>query len=421
MSAHHSSLDVHWVPTETLSCDPANPRSNEKAIPHIAASLQRFGWQQPIVARRSGVVVAGNARLKSAASLGLELVPVVWFEGAESAARAYTVADNRTHEFAEWDDEALAAILEELKAEDSLEGVGFSEPDIDTLLADLESRLPVIVDDPGPQEPPASPVSKRGDLWILGGHRLLCGDSTSLADMEQLMDGHQARLLATDPPYLVDYRGADGSDVRGADDGGDHWDDYTGEEAGRDFFAGFLKVALANCAPSVPVYQWHAQKRQALVEAAWRECGLLLHQQIIWAKARGTLGRSDYMWQHEPCFYGWPKGVRPSQARRPAANLTTVWQINQAGQLDGIHPTQKPLRLFEIPIEEHTRPGEVVLEPFSGSGTQIIAAEGLSRRCFAMELAPEFVDAAVLRWQEATGKQALLDGCETPFASGSAA
>ena len=140
-----------------------------------------------------------------------------------------------------------------------------------------------------------------------------------------------------------------------------------------------------------------------------------MHQQIIWAKARPVLTRSHYMWSHEPCFYGWRKGKMPRKPARPSPNLRTVWEIDQVGQQDGIHPTQKPTRIFEIPIEEHTRPGAVVLESFSGSGTQIIAAEKLGRRCFAMELSPAFVDVAVIRWQESTGKSATLDGSSVTF------
>jgi DNA modification methylase len=164
------------------------------------------------------------------------------------------------------------------------------------------------------------------------------------------------------------------------------------------------------------VYQWHAHRRQALVEEAWKAAGLLAHQQIIWVKARAVLTRSHYLWQHEPAFYGWPQGKMPEKPARPAPNLTTVWQIDQVGQQGGFHPTQKPTRIFEIPIEQHTKRGDVVLESFSGSGTQIIAAEKLGRRCHAMELAPGYVDVAVRRWETATGKQAVLDGTEQTFA-----
>ena len=188
-----------------------------------------------------------------------------------------------------------------------------------------------------------------------------------------------------------------------------HWDDYVDPETSVAFFTDFLRIALAHCTERVPVYQWHATRRQALVEEAWRENGLLVHQTIIWAKSRGVLTHSHYLWSHEPCFYGWREGFMPEKDRRPDPSERTVWNIDQQGQNDGIHPTQKPLEIFERPIVSHTRRGEVVLEPFSGSGSQIIAAQRHGRRCFAMELSPAFVDAAVLRWQNATGQRATLD------------
>ncbi|MFT7487309.1 MAG: DNA modification methylase [Candidatus Paceibacteria bacterium] len=196
---------------------------------------------------------------------------------------------------------------------------------------------------------------------------------------------------------------------------GKHWDDYEGDESGLAFFSTFLEVALRHCIERVPVYQWHAHKRQALVERAWEERGLLMHQQIIWAKARGTLGRSHFMWSHEPCFYGWMKGSMPESDRRPPANETTTWEIDQAGELSEDHPTQKPVGIFARPIDWHTRAGELVLEPFSGSGTQIIAAEETSRRCRAMEESPAYVDVAVVRWQRATGNLAVLEGTAQTF------
>lgn len=174
-----SELAVEWVSPEALTLNPANPRHNEPAVPHVAASLARFGWQQPIVARPSGEIVAGHTRLLAAQKLGMEHVPVVRFQGSDLDAAAYNVADNRTHEFSSWDDGSLAQILAALRAEDALEGVGFSEAEVDEILAQLDDSEPQILDDHGPGEPPEEPVSRAGDTWILGDHRLLCGDSTS--------------------------------------------------------------------------------------------------------------------------------------------------------------------------------------------------------------------------------------------------
>ena len=413
-----SKLEVEWVPIGRVHESPGNPRVNDPAVPHVAASIRRFGWQQPIVARPSGEVVAGNTRLKAARDLGLDQVPVVWFEGSDLEAVAFAIADNSTHEFASWNEPDLARILETLRAEDALEAVGFTDEEIDDLLDQLAADAGGEVDDPGPQEPPQEPVSQEQDLWVLGDHRLLCGDSTRPEPLQRLMVGERARLLATDPPYLVDYQGGNHPQSwhNRPETRDKHWDDYQDPESGLAFFQGFLEVCLAHAEQDVAVYQWHAHRRQALVERAWEGVGLLAHQQIIWVKARPVLTRSHYMWQHEPCFYGWRKGHMPPKGRRPPTNGSTVWQVDQIGQQEGIHPTQKPTELFARPIEFHTRPGDVVLEPFCGSGTQLVAAERLGRRCFAVEIAPGFVDAALLRWKKATGRDAVLEEDGRTFA-----
>lgn len=229
------------------------------------------------------------------------------------------------------------------------------------------------------------------------------------------MAGEKATLLATDPPYLVDYRGgnhpqswANKPNVKDKD-----WDDYKDPTSGLEFFVGWLAAWLPECIDEVPIYQWHATRRQVLVESAWEKHDLLVHQTIIWVKARPVLTRSHYMWQHEPCFYGWRKGHMP---KRPPANERTVWQIDQQGEQDGIHPTQKPVEIFERPIMYHTDVGGIVAEPFSGSGTQIIAAERSGRKCRAMEISPAFVDAGLMRWERATGKSATLEGDGRTFA-----
>lgn len=200
---------VETVPIDRLFCSPSNPRINDAAVPHVAASLRRFGWQQPIVAKRDGEVIAGNTRLKAAQSLGMTELPVWWFEGDDLAATAFSIADNRTHEFASWNDAELARLLEQLRTEDALDGTGYSEDDIDALVQELREQEEIDKDlaNDGAGEPPVVAVAKPGDLWILGEHRLLCGDSTNLKDVLRVMDGDKAALVATDPPYLVDYTG----------------------------------------------------------------------------------------------------------------------------------------------------------------------------------------------------------------------
>ncbi len=407
----HPSLAIEWTDRERLFCSPSNPRLNDAAVPHVADSIRRFGWQQPIVARPSGEVIAGNTRLKAATQLGHMKVPVVWFTGSALDATAFQIADNRTHEFATWDEPALAKLLQELQAEDSLDGVGFDAADIDELIARIEgddASTPVDVDDPGPPPPPKVPVARLGDLWTLGQHRLLCGDSTNLADVQRVMAGDLAALVATDPPYLVDYTGERPNGT------GKDWShtyrevDITDAET---FFRELFTNALAVLGPKAAIYCWHAHKRQSTITRIWAELGILDHQQIVWVKPTPVFGRVYWHFRHEPCLMGWRKGDKPEHDGVHAHD--SVWEVDWEGKqriVGNEHPTQKPVELFRRPMLKHTRPGDICFEPFSGSGSQLIAAEQLGRRCRAIEIAPAFVDVAIRRWQQATGKQAMLSG-----------
>jgi len=409
-------MKVEFVPLSAIVPDPANVRlHDDRNLEAIRGSLSRFGQQKPIVVDTDGVIRAGNGTYAAAKALGWETIAVVRTDLAGLEAAAFAIADNRTSDLSVFDNVALSTLLQSLHAEDALDGVGFDEKELNRLLDEVIGDAPVELDDPGEQEPPESPVTRRGDLWLLGDHRLLCGDSTSVDDIARVMDGEKATLLASDPPYLIDYRGGNhpqswhnNPDVKDK-----HWDVYVDPTSGLEFFTQWLRVALAHCIERVPVYQWHATRRQALVEEAWKANGLLVHQTLIWHKARAVLTRCHYMWAHEPCFYGWPEGFMPESDRRPPPSEQTVWQIDQIGQQDGIHPTQKPLAIFERPISFHTKRGDVCLEPFSGSGTQIIAAERLRRRCFAVEISPAFVDATIARFEKATGKTATLEDGRT--------
>jgi len=254
----------------------------------------------------------------------------------------------------------------------------------------------------------AKPVTQPGDLWLLGDHRLLCGDSTSEADVARLMDGKHASLMATDPPYLVDYTGGEHPPTRankGKANRNKHRDEYKDPDTSVDFFARFLKGGLKHLASRSAIYQWHATRRQKLVEEAWVQCGLLVHQTIVWSKPHAVLTRSHYMWSHEPCFYGWVEGSPPKL--KPPASERTVWHIDQVGEQSGYHPTQRPVELFLRPIEFNTRPGDIVYEPFSGSGTQLIAAERTGRTCFAMDQEPRYIDVARARWESFSGQKAV--------------
>jgi DNA modification methylase len=414
-----ASPPVEIVPITRLFCSPTNPRKNDGAVPHVAASIRRFGWQQPIVARRTGEVIAGNTRLKAAQILGMTEVPVWWFDGSDIDAVAFSIADNRTHEFAEWNEAELAKLLEALRAEDSLDGVGYSTDDIDELVQQLRDQEQVDKDlaDDGAEAPPAVAVAKTGDLWCLGEHRLLCGDSTNLKDVLRVMGQDKAALVATDPPYLVDYTGE-----RPNDSGKDWTDRYREidiQDADGFFRAVFVNV-LEVLGPKGAIYCWHAHKRCGDIQRIWRELGILDHQQIIWVKPTPVFGRVYWHFRHEPCVMGWRQGDKPEHDG--VHDHDSVWECDWDGKArstseDVAHPMVKPVELFTRPIKKHTSVGDVVFEPFSGSGSQLIAAERTGRRCRAIEISPPFVDVAIKRWQKATGLEATLDGDGRTFAA----
>ena len=234
------------------------------------------------------------------------------------------------------------------------------------------------------------------------------------------MAGKRATLMATDPPYLVNYDGGNrpqswGKDGRriSAETKTKHWDDYVDEQSSQAFYHSFLKAALGEaltCRPTI--YQWFAMMRAPLIYGAWQAAGLLAHQVLIWHKSRKVLGRCDYLWDYEPVLYGWVKGSRPPARRRPPVGACAVWCIDSAIEdgVSGIHPTQKPVELFRRPIGAHTLPGEIIYEPFCGSGTALIAAELEGRACYGLELAPAFADCAVARWERFTGQKARREG-----------
>jgi DNA modification methylase len=414
-----TTLAVEWVPISKVFLSPSNPRINDPGVPHLVASIRRFGWQQPIVAKRSGEVIAGNTRLKAAQSLGIAEVPVVWFEGSELDATAYAIADNKVHDYSGWDEDALSKILVQLRTEDSLEGIGYSSDDIDELLAKLDAELPPNeLADPGPQEPPVDPVTRTGDLWLLGDHRLLCGDSTSADDVARVMDGEKAVLFATDAPYAVGYTGANRPIHKGKPSGKD-WTHLYREIDIPDygvFVDDFLTAVLPHTLPSAPIYAWHAHTQQHVLAAVFEKHDILFHQVIIWCKPTPVFTHCFFQWQHEPCAFGWRRGNKPTHG---IAQHSTVWHVDWEGKsrvVGNEHPTQKPLRLFELPMELHTQPGDVVIEPFSGSGTQILGAERMRRKCRALEIQPAFVDVAIRRWESASGKTATLESSGHSFA-----
>lgn len=402
------------VSIRSISADPANLRKHgERSIEAIMASLRRFGQQKPVVLDRNHVVIAGNGTLEAARRLGWKRIAIVRSRLQAIDRTAYAIADNRTAELSEWDQEALSAVLGALPG-DALDATGFSAQDIEGLQSDQAESSGGLNEVPEPP-PLKDPVTRRGDLWQLGDHLLLCGDCTDDADVRRLMGRDRAVLFATDPPYLVGYDGTNhpqsftgGANKDWSGTYGTTWDDADGNTDLYDkFISAAVRLAIRE---NAAWYCWHASRRQAMLEAAWIKAGAFVHCQIVWAKNRPVLTRTWYMWQHEPCLFGWIKSKKPP--RVDAETLSTVWAIDTIpnGEERPDHPTPKPLEVFAIPMRQHTKAGEICYEPFSGSGTQIVTAEQLGRRCRALEIEPRYVDVAVQRWQTLTGNAARLVG-----------
>lgn len=410
-----NTLTVKRVPLDALHLDPSNAREHgPENLEAIVSSLKRFGQAEPLVVQRStGRVIGGNGRLMAMKKLGWTDCDVVELDVDDLTATALGIALNRTGDLATWDEASLAKLLEELRAEDALDGVGYSESDIDDLLAELEGDVDVEIDDPGPGAPPEKPVSRPGDLWLLGDHRLLCGDSTKVEDVDCVMNGDRAKLVATDPPYLVDYTG------ERPNDSGKDWSATYREIDIKDadeFFRAVFENVVRVVAPKAALYCWHAHKRTGVLQRIWEELGILDHQQIIWVKPTAVFGRVYFHFRHEPCMMGWVKGSQPDHDGKHEHD--SVWEVDWDGKARVVgneHPTEKPVELFARPMRKHTKPGDICFEPFSGSGSQIIAAQRTGRRCRAIEISPAFVDVAIRRWEGATGKKAILDGAQKTF------
>lgn len=420
---------------DELASDPENARQIEGvAAAGLGASMGRFGDVAGITwNRRSGQLVTGHQRVAQLRAAGA----TAWTDHGDGTG---TIAHPTTGEtfrvrIVDWDartqraanlvanSPALAGVftsaaLPQLAALHDLPA--FAELRLDALEMQL---APLAVPQEGqcdadevPEVPPAA-VSRTGDLWILGAHRLLCGDSTKAEDVARVMGGERAVLMATDPPYGVAYANAqrpitwtrkDGPGRRAAKRAIDA-DDLTDGPEMQAFLERAIKAALPLAMETCAFYFWHPMLTQGTYVAAAAAAGILIHRQIIWVKPSLLLGRGDYHWRHELCFYGWQQGHRPPFYG--PRNQDTIWEVGyDSDRREFAHATPKPVALWDRPMLNHARPGEVCYEPFSGSGSQIIAGEKHGRRVFALEIAPQYMDVAILRWQKFTGKTATLDG-----------
>lgn len=390
-----------------------NPRVNEAAVDKVAASLKEFGWQQPIVVDPEGVVICGHTRLKAAQKLGLKKVPVhVATNLTPAQIKAYRIMDNKSHEAATWNMELLGLEIEDLKGLDfNIDLTGFSDEDLQSLFPPAYEPDPA--DDEVP-EPPEEPVTKRGDLWLLGEHRLLCGDSTDANDVSRLMGDGRARLMNTDPPYGISYDNKAIHPSAGPISGTVRNDSLVDEELQTFLEATFGIAVTAALNPDAAWYLWHAHLTQGFFAAAAAAANVVLHRQIIWVKPVLVFGRGQYHQKHEPCFMGWVQGNEPPDygLGNGERTQTTVWEIgsvSQAERKEFNHSTPKPVELFTVPIIKHLKVGEICYEPFAGSGPQFVAAEKLNRRCYGLEIEPRFCDVIITRFEKLTGQKARLE------------
>ena len=387
-------MSVELRPLDAVRPYANNPRQNDDAGEAVAESIRRFGFRQPIVVDADGVIVAGHTCFRAAQRLGLATVPVhVATDLTPDEVRAYRLADNKTAELASWDDAMLSIELDALRgAGIDWTLLGFDEEELAKLLAPAGTEG--LTDPDAVPEKPADPITKAGDLWLLGKHRLLCGDSTSATDVARLLDGAIPSLMVTDPPYGVEYdpewrmdAGLTGNTSRMGKVMNDDRADWT--EAWKLF-------------PGDVAYVYHAGVFASTVQQSLERAGFAIRAQIIWAKDRLALSRGDYHWQHEPCWYAVREGGKGH--RTDDRTQTTLWSIPARDDAGHGHGTQKPVECMERPVRNHL--ADLVYEPFAGSGTTVIACERTGRTCMAMELDPGYCDVVVRRWEDFTGRKA---------------
>jgi DNA modification methylase len=409
-------MEIQVWPIDRLVLYARNPRKNDAAVDRMCGSIREFGFKIPCLIRSDGEVIDGHLRLKAARKLGITDIPVILCdEWTPAQVKAFRLMVNRSATWADWDEELLRIELLDLRTSDfDLSMTGFDTKEIDDFL------LNDIPDEDAAPQLPAVPVTKPGDLWLCGSHRVLCGDATNAEDVSRLLGESRPFLMVTDPPYGIEldseWRDRAGLNGCGAAEPSylkhrtkGHQETSISGDTRADWSEAFALV------PSLEVgYIWHASKFTREVLDGLLRIGFLHHQQIIWDKERTVLTRTHYWFQHEPCWY-----VRKKNAPwyGKAGENSTIWASPSPKFIMGgseeekfDHPTQKPVELMRRPILNHTKPGELVYEPFLGSGTTLAAGEATQRVCYGLELDPKYADVAVERWQRLTGKKATLEG-----------
>ena len=376
------------MPIDTVKPYIYNPRVNDQAVDAVARSIEEFGFRSPIVVDESKTIINGHTRLKAAKQLGLEQVPVLLADDlTEEQVRAFRLADNKTAELAEWDDDMLE---EELSL---LDDIDMSEFGFEEIVEELEVEEDEGFDDELPKEPRA----QIGDVYKLGGSRLVCGDSLDPKTYELLCEGEEMDLYLTDPPYNIAYEGKTAEALTIEND------DMSDEDFRTFLFEAFTAAGDV-MKPGASFYIWHAEFEKYNFVGACNDVDWTIRQTLIWNKNQFTLGRQDYQWKHEPCLYGWKPGA--SHSWYGGYSETTVLDFNKPNK-NIEHPTMKPIELFAYLIKNSTKQGDNVLDNFGGSGTTIMACEQLNRRAFVIELDPKYVDVIINRWEEYTGEKAV--------------
>ena len=413
---------VTYMAVDSLIPYANNPRLNDNAVDAVAASIKEFGFKVPIVVDGENVIINGHTQLKAAHKLGLKQVPVIVADDlTPEQVKAFRLADNKTGELAQWD---MAKLGIELEGIDDIDMTDFGF-DIDFGGIDLSDMN--IEGDDYEQELPAEPKSKTGEIYRLGRHRLMVGDSTCATDVDKLTDGAIMDLCVTDPPYNVDYTGGDAKAMKIKNDNMSEEDFYSFLKA---FYMQMLRVLKEGGA----YYVWHADSNGHVFRDALVDAGGQVKQILIWVKNALVLGRQDYQWKHEPCIYGWKAGARhyfindrkqttvfedqldldkmtKEQMRKMLEEMladtmpTTVIHEDKPTR-SGLHPTMKPVRLMSILINNSSKPKENVIDFFGGSGSTLVACEQLDRTCYTMELDPRYADAIIYRWEQFTGEKA---------------
>ena len=409
MTSSWLAAKIERWPTAKLLPYARNARTHsEEQVAQIAASIAEFGFTNPILAGADGVIVAGHGRLAAAQKLGLETVPVVVLDHlTPTQRRALVIADNRIAENAGWDDKMLRVELSALENEDfDLALTGFDADALAELLTDENGGGSGETDDDAVPEVTETPISRPGDIWVMGHHRLLCGDATLPESYQKLLGDGSVDMVFTDPPYNVNYANSAKDKMRGKDRA--ILNDNLGDGF-YDFILAALTPMLSRCQGAV--YVAMSSSELDVLQAAFRAAGGHWSTFIIWAKNTFTMGRADYQRQYEPILYGWPDGSQRHWCGD--RDQGDVWQIKKP-QKNDLHPTMKPVELVERAIRNSSRPGQLVLDPFGGSGTTLIAAEKAQRRAALIELDPQYADVIVRRWQEWTGHSAKRESDGAP-------